>query len=681
MGLCSVAAIVTPFLSPLTPAVTAASAVPAAPGHDGVISLALPLEEVAIDGDLSEWPEEYPSYGAGNFLVALPNDDADLSVSFQVAFDEWEKRLLVAVKVADDVHAFDATRVNQDDAHDSCMLYLDREHAVDATLPEWHAVRLDEGEIQWLGSSPGASREGIQVAARREGTTTTYEWSFAIEGLAPNRVLGLDVQVSDFDGAGVPMSHAIWGPRASKARITGRLGDVAILDPMDFPGTLEAQVMWKDGQKETPNKLSVTSVDEPGLRFHAAVSPYGRLRIQLPPGEYELAPAYGLTGALDNSGGANRFAPASVRVTVEPDRTVKADPLVLSIVEPLLPKERAVLHRFDESLVPALDTYIEALMAYYEVPGVSVALVDDGKLVYHRTFGYRDRSQGLPVTKETLFEAASITKPVFAFAVMRLVERGVLDLDRPLHEYLAFPNIAKDERSKKMTARMVLSHCTGLPNWAWGGPGGYRRGEELELAFEPGTEFRYSGEGFNYLGRVVSHLTGKGLEELLQEEVAQVVGMEQVHFSTSERLEAVAAKGHWIRDASYEPPPREVSPASSMHTEARDFARFMIALVEKAGLEAETYEEMLRPTRSVPSDPPLEMWPQNIALGFFRRDTPYGPMIEHGGNNGDFRCKFGVFPEGKKGYAIYTNGNIGFRLAASVEFMLVAGEGDRPPGD
>src|SRR5688500_20332793 len=104
-------------------------------------------------------------------------------------------------------------------------------------------------------------------------------------------------------------------------------------------------------------------------------------------------------------------------------------------------------------------------MKALNIPGLSIAFIEDGKVWHHKTMGYGNVEKKLPVTDKTIFEGASISKSIFAFFVMTYVEEGKLDLDRPLFEYLPYPDIAHDERYKKITARMILSHRSGFPNW------------------------------------------------------------------------------------------------------------------------------------------------------------------------------------------------------------------------
>ncbi len=300
------------------------------------------------------------------------------------------------------------------------------------------------------------------------------------------------------------------------------------------------------------------------------------------------------------------------------------------------------MFHFDKAQERELMSLIRQYQEYYKIPGVSVAVVNGGKVVFHKTIGVQNNLTQKPVDGSTVFEAASITKPVFSFAVMRLVERGKLDLDKPLYEYLSFPNIAEDPRSKSITARHVLTHRSGLPNWAFGGPGGWQDGEKLKLLFEPGEQFKYSGEGFNYLGRVIEKITGLPLEQFLKNEVNIPLGLKQTWYSDNESLQKVAAIGHRYHYPVFAEIQSPVSPASSMHTEARDFSNFMIGLIEGKGLAQESYDQLFGQQFVIPAEQRVRQGPseQGLGLGFFLRQTEHGLLVEHGGNNGDFYCKW-----------------------------------------
>ena len=155
-----------------------------------------------------------------------------------------------------------------------------------------------------------------------------------------------------------------------------------------------------------------------------------------------------------------------------------------------------------KTLIADLEKQIPQLMEEGMVPGLSIAIIKDAKLFWRRGFGVKDSASKEPVDNDTVFEAASTSKPVFAYAVMKLCEKGVMDLDTPLTKYTSERFLEGDPRLELITARHVLSHTSGFQNW---------RSEEepLKIHFTPGEKFLYSGEGYHYLQSVVTHLTGR----------------------------------------------------------------------------------------------------------------------------------------------------------------------------
>ena len=224
-----------------------------------------------------------------------------------------------------------------------------------------------------------------------------------------------------------------------------------------------------------------------------------------------------------------------------------------------------------------LESRLPALLDSGGVPGMAIGIVRGGEVRWTRGFGVRRSGSMEPVDENTVFEAASLSKPVIAYAALRLVDRGVLDLDRPLAEILPLPGLANDSAARRITARMVLSHTTGLPNEAPGAP--------VALAFTPGSGFRYSGEGYAYLGQVLERLAGTSLEALLQREVFVPLGMRRSAFTWQPDFDANAATGH----DGYGTPlparrPAQARAPSSLQTTAADYARFLLALTSGAGL-------------------------------------------------------------------------------------------------
>ncbi|HTC40230.1 MAG TPA: serine hydrolase domain-containing protein, partial [Candidatus Acidoferrales bacterium] len=167
----------------------------------------------------------------------------------------------------------------------------------------------------------------------------------------------------------------------------------------------------------------------------------------------------------------------------------------------------AAFHKPDKTTIAELEQQVPVLLKEGTVPGASLALIRGGKTYWVHGFGVRDAKSGQPVVEDTIFEAASLSKPVFAYGVLKLVDQGKLDLDAPLSKYLPKPYIEGDPRLDKITARYVLSHRTGFPNW--------RPDAGLTIHFTPGERFSYSGEGFVYLQKVVQQITGEPLNQYM----------------------------------------------------------------------------------------------------------------------------------------------------------------------
>ncbi len=308
------------------------------------------------------------------------------------------------------------------------------------------------------------------------------------------------------------------------------------------------------------------------------------------------------------------------------------------------------------AIAEKLDAEVPRLMEAGEVPGLSAALVLDGELVWSGAFGVADAETGQSVTPSTIFQAASLTKQFFAYTALRLADRGVIDLDRPLAEYLPYPRLEHEERYRRITARIVLSHSTGLPNWG---------GENLQLGFDPGTDFNYSGEGYVYLQRTLEHLTGEDLGTLVEREVLEPLGLENSWMAWHEKFEGRTAAGHdeWGVSQGVSRG-EEVNAAWSLLTTAQDYARFLIALMEGRGLEPPTLADGLERQIQVATRPRIDTddklyWGLGWGLQYGRG----GRALWQWGHNDGFRGYFLAFPDRRDALVYFTNGGTGMSIA------------------
>ena len=293
--------------------------------------------------------------------------------------------------------------------------------------------------------------------------------------------------------------------------------------------------------------------------------------------------------------------------------------------------------------------FFDGLINAHDIPGLSIVLIEDGKVVYNSGHGVKSNDTKVPVDTRTIFSAASLSKPVFAYAVMKLVESGVFDLDRPLYQYLEFKDLAHDERYKRITARMVLSHSSGLPNW---------RNGKLALQFDPGKQYSYSGEGFVYLGKVIAHLQQKEIGQVIEELVFQPLEMSNSSFSWQDRFEANFAPPH---DFMGYPIPkrkrRSSNVAASLQTTAEDYSKLILALLYDIERKKPTTIDMQSAQVAVPAWDNLH-W----GLGWGIQKTKKGKALWQWGDNGTYKAFAITNLTTRKGIVFLTNSENGLRI-------------------
>jgi CubicO group peptidase (beta-lactamase class C family) len=326
---------------------------------------------------------------------------------------------------------------------------------------------------------------------------------------------------------------------------------------------------------------------------------------------------------------------------------------------------------------PKLATLIPELMARANVPGLSIALIEDGKIAWVGSFGVKNTKTGEKVDDRTVFQAASLSKVVFAYGVLKLVDQGKLDLDSPLSKYVP-EYVQNDYRINAITARHVLRHRTGFPNWR-----PYR--QPLVIHFKPGDRFSYSGEGFVYLQRAVEKITGLPLDTWMRQTVFDPLKMADSSYLWQPKYDALAASGHSPTGTpdKFSKPTADGSPinggggpaaASTLLTTARDYATFLIAMMNGTGLKKETSSAMLTPQSQVDAGcsncigRPATKASESIAwgLGVGIEQTAHGSFFWHWGDNGDFKAFFAASAGSGRGVVIFTNSSNGMMIIPNI---------------
>jgi CubicO group peptidase (beta-lactamase class C family) len=331
-----------------------------------------------------------------------------------------------------------------------------------------------------------------------------------------------------------------------------------------------------------------------------------------------------------------------------------------------------------KAAIARLEKDIPWLLREADVPGMSIALVRNGELTWSGAFGVMNADTKKPVTGETVFEAASLSKPVFAYAVLKLVDEGKLNLDTPLNKYLANNyDVVGDERINLITARHVLSHTSGFPNWR------DNDGTKLLLIhFTPGEKFSYSGEGMVYLSKVVEKITGMPLEDFMQLYALGPLGMKSSSYIWQSRFDSLKAYRHDLlgkmtgrnqpQGGHASAVREEGNPAASLCTTAGDYAKFVIAVLNGTGLKKATWEQMLAPQIRVNEKYPQVAW----GLGVGLETMGEGEYFWHWGDNGDSKAYVAAFLPGKNAVVYFADGSNGLSFAK--ELLEDAIGGDHP---
>lgn len=315
--------------------------------------------------------------------------------------------------------------------------------------------------------------------------------------------------------------------------------------------------------------------------------------------------------------------------------------------------------RLEAELEQGLWPAVEAFLAAHETAGLAVAVVRDDETVI-RGFGVRDIRTGAPVTPETMFHLASVSKPFVATAIVSL--GPALDLDAPITRWVPELVLA-DGRADEVTARGLLSHTSGLPDvtdYGWHDPqlhdgalADFAAGlSGWRLRTDPGSAFAYSNAGYELLGLLLSRVTGTTFEEAVRREVLLPLGMERSTFLRADVPAELAASPHvgmplQVPGEAY-PYTRRHAPSSTLHSNLVEMCRWI-----RAHFPPGTPEAMWRPAIAVDRPP----WEESMGLGWSLGTWRGHRVVSHSGLDPGFSARLAIAPDARTGVVVLGNSN------------------------
>ncbi|MBW2962609.1 serine hydrolase [Mesonia aestuariivivens] len=297
------------------------------------------------------------------------------------------------------------------------------------------------------------------------------------------------------------------------------------------------------------------------------------------------------------------------------------------------------------------DKEIEKWLKSNNIPALGLGVINEGKLQQIKVYG--DLIDGESAPYNTIFNVASLTKPVTAIVALKLVSLGKWDLDEPIYKYWTDQDVADDPRSKKLTTRHILSHQTGFPNWRY-----LNKSKKLNFQFEPGTQYQYSGEGLEYLRKALENKFKKTLNQLAKELIFDPLAMTDTQYIWDDKIdESRLALGYDNKGNAYETVKNKTANgADDLLTTVEDYGKFLVSVMNSIGLSKKVFEDMV--THQVTTKKG-----KHIGLGFEIYNFKNGDYaLSHSGADNGVQAIAFIFPKTKKGLIIFTNVDNGYKI-------------------
>ncbi|NEU06982.1 beta-lactamase family protein [Flavihumibacter sp. R14] len=302
------------------------------------------------------------------------------------------------------------------------------------------------------------------------------------------------------------------------------------------------------------------------------------------------------------------------------------------------------------------DQTIRKWMAEYKTPSVAIGTIEDGRVKDLKIVSDKSGTQPL----NTVFNVASLTKPVTALTVLRLVTLGSWDLDEPLYHYWTDPDVKNDPRHKLLTSRNILSQKSGFPNWRW-----MDESKVLKFQFSPGERFGYSGEGYEYLRHALETKFKMSLDRLADSVLFRPYNLKETKFFWDQTIRPERfAVGHDTTGKPYEIyKNREANAANWLMTTIEDYTRFAAEVINGGQLSPGVFEQMVSPQTTLNQNKQV-YWGLGWAVIKGLKNEEYALM--HGGGGQGVACNVVLLPGSKRGLVVLTNGDRGSEICNKI---------------
>jgi CubicO group peptidase (beta-lactamase class C family) len=323
---------------------------------------------------------------------------------------------------------------------------------------------------------------------------------------------------------------------------------------------------------------------------------------------------------------------------------------------------------FNEEILFIDKNETERWLKQKHIPALGIGIIKDGKIEQISVFGELQTNKPAPIN--TIWNVASMTKPITAIVALKLINARKWDLDEPIYKYYTDPDIANDPRAKLLTTRIILSHQTGFPNWR-----GNNKDGKLSFEFDPGTKYQYSGEGYEYLRKALEKKFKKSLEQLASELIFKPLKMKDTRFIWDDKMDSTRfAKWHNEKGELYEiQKNKTANAADNLLTTVEDYSKFLVYILNGAGLSDKLYKEMIADQVRINDY-------KHFGLGWWVDENINENKdfaLVHGGDDIGVHTIAFIVPKTKQALLIFTNCDNGPNAFAEilVKFLGKDGEG------